>query len=278
MIKNKKYNIGFTDLNNNQVSCALWYPSLSNTSERYQYKGLYVGGKVTEQASIAPGIYSLVLISHCSHGNKYDQSYLAEYLAAEGYMVLAIQHTDKLLTDNDSIPLATKVRVQEIEAALSLIYQHPIFSKSTDCNGVGIIGHSFGAYVGLLLAGASSTYNNTIPKIKSLKYLITIAPPLHSRIDKKSLINISLPIAIIAAGQDEVIHDGAEVYHRYLPNVAYHYFEDASHFTFLSECTKTFKKLNRQVCKDYFSVRSSLHPKIADICLNFIKNNYLIKS
>lgn len=113
--------------------------------------------------------FPLVLISHGLGSSRQSYAYLAEYLAAGGLAVAAVEHTGS--NDEQLFALlagqTTAVvpdgefwqRPQDISLAINGLgrarLSNPDLRGRLDLNQVGVIGQSFGGYTALALAGAS---------------------------------------------------------------------------------------------------------------------------
>ena len=122
--------------------CELWYPSES-------------GGR---DAQGFPGTYPLVVFSHYSGGNRRASSFLCEHLAARGYVVAAIDHSEVVARElraaagEDEAARAVRIRgwIEARVPDLRLLLDHLLGSGRLPVrvagNAVGAVGHSFGGW------------------------------------------------------------------------------------------------------------------------------------
>lgn len=104
----------------------------------------------------------LVLLSH-GFGETYDSyDYLAEYLASQGYVVLAINHPDRDRAAYDAQGIAALANPQlfdtspqDIRFVLYMVMADgvPVVAGKVDKARIGVAGHSFGSTNALQMAG-----------------------------------------------------------------------------------------------------------------------------
>ena len=80
------------------IKTSIWYPT-SMASRSILYNNVFPG-KARINAVVSPGKHPLIIISHGSGGNRYNQYYLSEFLASHGYIVAAVEHPHNNSSDN----------------------------------------------------------------------------------------------------------------------------------------------------------------------------------
>jgi len=145
----------------------------------------------------------VVLMSHGAGGSWDGHFAIAQYLATQGYAVLCIEHTGSntarltsslriLKNLQDMIHDSTEVltRPKDVSFALDQAAEwnrsHPKLKGHLDLKHVGVLGHSFGAYTVLALAGARPALDWLEPKVAPGKGL---GPDLS---DKRILCGVAL--------------------------------------------------------------------------------------
>ena len=201
---------------------------------------LYIPKGLSEPAPI-------MILSHGFASNPRSLSYLGEHLASHGILVAAPEHIGsnadyelEILQGERTNPLKT---VEFIERPLDVKYvldeleklaqDDPQWQGKLDLEAIGVIGHSFGGYTALTLAGASLnqaklrrvctqttiTLNMSLilqcraknlppfayglqdPRVKGV---IAINPVTSTVLGQTGLIKIQVPVMIIG-GSDDVV-------------------------------------------------------------------------
>jgi len=162
--------------------CAVWYPTQA-AEARYVYNTPWIIGRVAVDAppDAEHGPYPLVLYSHGYSGGGISAAFFTEHLARNGFVVVAPDHSDNqqaartrgprnvgwnLLTDAIALARSGETfdweryayRPHEARAALdgalalSAKPDGPL-AGLIDPDRIGVVGHSFGSYTVLSLAG-----------------------------------------------------------------------------------------------------------------------------
>lgn len=141
----------------------IWYPSTSQSGQGCSYSTLLRDGKTpvtltgraARDATIAPGRYPLVLISHGFPGNRFLLSHFAENLASKGYVVASVDHADSTYAEKISFESTRYNRPLDQSFVLDQLTDktQPI-AQGIDAENIGVIGYSMGAYGALIFGGA----------------------------------------------------------------------------------------------------------------------------
>lgn len=149
------YTAGFRDrlFDKDPFPLALWYPAEEpETAVRH----MGVSSRAARNAPFAAGgPFPMVVFSHGSEGHRFNQFWLAEYLARHGYIVAAPQHEgDNYLDPSDarSITIIER-RPIEMRSALDLLLDHEEVGAFVDTDRIAALGHSAGGATVLKLAG-----------------------------------------------------------------------------------------------------------------------------
>lgn len=111
---------------------------------------------IARNARPAPdrGRLPLIVISHGNWGGRYSQGWLAIRLVNAGFVVLSTSHPGTL---GDDQTVAGRLRLwdrsRDVSSALGELLLHPSWSALIDADRIGFVGHSFGGWTGVSLAG-----------------------------------------------------------------------------------------------------------------------------
>jgi len=128
------------------------------------------------------GPYPVVIISHGAGGNRDTHFAQADHLASHGYAVLCLEHmgsnTERMkstfrilqnlkamIHDSTEVLARPKDVRFAIDQAVEWNKNHPKFRGRLDVNHIGIMGHSFGAYTVMAVAGMRPALNWIEPKV-----------------------------------------------------------------------------------------------------------------
>jgi predicted dienelactone hydrolase/ABC-type amino acid transport substrate-binding protein len=235
---------------------------LSNNRERQSLLGRKIGTKFEielylpqKQSQPSP----LLVISHGLGSSPSDFSYLAEHLASYGFAVAIPQHIGSDTKRLESIldgrvtgdvspvefvdrPLDVKYLLDELTRLFST---DPEFKGRLNLQQIGMIGHSFGGYTALALAGANINhtrlqeqcvdtqptfnlslilqcranllppfnYNLTDPRIKAV---IAIDPLTSAIFGPEGMGDIRIPVMMVSGSHDVVTPSILEQVHPFL--------------------------------------------------------------
>jgi predicted dienelactone hydrolase len=261
----------FTDAARNRpLATQLWYPAAADAREADLHYERAFRGRAAVDARPGGTRHPLVLLSHGLGGGKSNQSWLAEALAARGYVVAAIDHwNDTRAHGTPEGGLSVWERPQDLSHVLSALLAHPSWSGRIDAGRVGAAGHSSGGYTALALlgaryaplqmlaycqsagAGADCAFRNgaRLEKVAfanaggswrdpRVRAAFAMAPALGPGMDPDSLRAIAAPVQIVAAENDEILpfHAHAAHYASLIPGARLLSLPDGGHFVFMPRC------------------------------------------
>lgn len=268
------YNAGFQD----HVAYAYWYPT-KNIEKPILYLNEYAGS-VAEDSPVLCRDKSWVVISHGSGGHRFNQHYLAEELARTGYHVLAIQHDKNNYQDNS---LANDLsNLLDRPRAISCL-----LDKLQVNSNVTIIGHSFGGYAALVLAGAvpdaeklRQQYHHqvqTVPSFQAddrVKRLVLLAPALSYVFSEQAMQSVTQPVLLITASDDQILQNSDERYIDLLRNRCLHVkLEDATHYSFLMTFSHESQQIMPDIACDAVLSRKQFHEEIIEAVRSFMRRH-----
>lgn len=137
----------------------LWAPSPDTSGDPVEYRGLFESDGAWDEASLADGVFPLVIYSHGHQGYAESSSFLMEHLASHGLLVLAPDHAENTLFDGpDRDTEIYHQRPRDLSAVLDGLaageLDAPGLTLSAAWDGrVIATGHSFGGYTLAALHG-----------------------------------------------------------------------------------------------------------------------------
>lgn len=132
-----------------EVKINLWYPDVE-CIDKQSDKLCLADNAITDK---------VLVFSHGAMGASIEYSWLAEGLAAQGYIVIGMNHFgESWAYGKESVDPRTTgyvwQRAQDISAVLTYLKDNNLFNKPVDVNHVVMIGHSAGGQTAAMLAGA----------------------------------------------------------------------------------------------------------------------------
>jgi predicted dienelactone hydrolase len=139
------------------ITVLAWYPAQANPGGEKPLYLLREAELATVDAPPVAGPWPVAVLSHGHQGYPAGMSYLSEHLASHGWLVLAPSHKGNTFADGDNRRTDIYyLRALDVSAALdaagALPASHPAHGLAGGARA--IIGHSFGGYTALMLAGA----------------------------------------------------------------------------------------------------------------------------
>ncbi|MCP4020912.1 MAG: hypothetical protein GY729_03640 [Desulfobacteraceae bacterium] len=289
-----------------QIKIAVWYPTMESSK---QVKYLAFKGLAKKDAAISKGKFPLLIVSHGTGSHRFAQYYMSEFLAANGFMVVSIEHThDNAFDDKDSRTAANLWnRPKDVTFVLDTIMEDTKFKNSIDEDKIGMIGHSAGGYTAFVIAGAVpnpgrlADYCSTHPEDdymcfkfedeknsdylskdlttlqdKRVRAVFVMAPALGQAFGKPEMEKVNISVFLVVSGKDEILPEpyNTKQYKKSLPKAPqYHEFPEAGHFVYLPECPMLVKVIAMQACRDVGTPRAQIHPHLKRMSLAFFKAN-----
>lgn len=269
---------------------AVWYPSLG-VEQQVSYLPQFLG-KVVPNGAICVGEFPLIMVSSGYGGNAYDQAYLAESLASNGFVVASVSH-NKFEQRLASLGLERAwYRAKELQLGLDCILGSTFRQSISNSHDVGLIGFSAGGFSAFLLAGAipdfklDPSFFDVLKLYENVDFstlqdsrigsFVLLAPALGNVFTPSELKKIKQKVLLFLADKDEVLEDSADNYINFLPNITkINILENAGHFVFNGKIPPLMKKLYPKKCKDIAMPREIFHPTIIEKCNLFFDGIYL---
>jgi predicted dienelactone hydrolase len=253
--------------------------------------------------------YPLIMMSHGSGADRYTISWLAEVLAANGYIVAAMDHYGN--TWNNKIPeyyARPWERPLDVSFTLDQLLESSQFKDHIDPNKIGFAGYSLGGATGIWIAGAETgnldleyiksnclkevgeiVPMNIIEKIdfsqasgsfldKRISAMVLMAPALGWLFSENSLEKIDIPAFIFATEKDLVVpfENNAKIFAQKIARASLKIFQgEANHYVFLSRATSVGKRfLDSKYCIDPLTIdRKEIHDVVAKNSVIFFNDH-----
>ncbi|HUD02017.1 MAG TPA: hypothetical protein VMR37_06795 [Rhabdochlamydiaceae bacterium] len=290
----------------------IWYP-VEEHAQAENVQGLWLRCPEARNAPLKKSSkkYPLIVMSHGNGGDRMNNSWLAEILAANGYIVASMDHHGN--TWNNQIAenfIKIWERPIDVSFIVGRVLEHEQFGPSINHKKIGFIGYSLGGHTGIWIAGGQvngfgkpviqtiptdqlpSSVNDEVidsidysPAAKSyrdtrISAVFVMAPALGYLFDLNSLQAISIPVHIVASEGDNItpIESSAKILAAKIKKAAFTLIPGgANHYVFLNEVTKGGKlMLDKSLAMDPPNVdRSLIHEDIGSSAVKFF--NYHLK-
>lgn len=236
-----------------RISIAIWYPcnglpkrSVYNFGSNTVKTDLVVNGKM------AKGKFPLIIYSHGASGCGLNSAFLTEELAKNGFVVVAPDYPDayyqcriegeipfgkrrpaqllrwiKDIRENqlNKEPKTYRERLsyrpKELLKVIDYILEEakdqasPLHNSILD-NQIGLVGHSFGAWTSVLVAGADQRFYN-----KDIKAVAVLSSPVNEHVytvtSSNELANIRIPIIFMYGGEEKKVGRQSDYNYLYEP-------------------------------------------------------------
>ena len=288
----------------------VWYP-VDEVAPAAPVEGLWVRCPEARDAPLkARGKqYPLIIMSHGSWSDRLNNSWMAETLVANGYIVASMDHYGN--TWNNKIPecfVKLWDRPQDVSFVIDQILQNEKFAPYINPNRIGFVGYSLGGLTGIWIAGGQvaqfdkplmdaipaehvpSSLNEEI--ISSIDFspaqhsykdprvsaVFVMAPALGYLFDMASLQSISIPVHIVASAGDQVVplDSSASILASAIKKATLVLISpSASHYVFLNEVTKGGKMLlDKKVALDAPDIdRAKIHEDVGISAVRFFNQH-----
>jgi predicted dienelactone hydrolase len=258
----------------------------------------------------APARFPLIMLSHGRGSSGLVYAWFAEYLAARGYIVAALDHYRANRNDATIAYLANKLWQRPIDIGLDITYliNDPVWGNVIDPARIGIAGHSQGGFTSLWIGGAKVNADRylafqrrwrndpTVPKHlrdelpvdaapaltvadRRVKAAFAMAPGIVQAfgMDADGLAQMKIPAYITVGAGDTVTPpaENAVFAARYVPGAQLVVIPGpVGHEIFVNECSEDGKLELPESCVDAAGVdRARIHAAVGAAALQFFDAN-----
>lgn len=247
----------------------------------------------------------LIILSHGNWATRYAYGWLATELVRAGYIVLSPSHPG---TMNGDLRPEYRARLWErsldVSFALTELLKDPVWASRIDAKRIGFVGHSFGGWAGVNLAGGRYDYSRQLQGCKGMaqkdqyceglvkdynpqtpiedgkgnfkderiRAYYMMASGVAAGFDAQSLKNITAPMVFDTAKFDTVLApgSGSSLFAQSIPS-AREIVREVGHFSYGPVCRPIVGKLLAgQICTDPEGVdRKVVHAKVAKDATEF---------
>ena len=226
------------------IPIALWYPTTA--AEAPVAYSPAQAGRAARAAPIAHGRWPLVILSHGSGGNRFNQSALAEAMARSGFIVVALEHPGDRTFDHGASRTARNLvnRARDVRFVLDeVLGGESALASAIDGARIAMIGHSAGGFTAAVAAGGRPDLANIdaycrrnaaadpdacpgerhgsaddrIERVSleggssladsRLRAVVLMAPAIGPAFDAQALADVAVPVLLFWAGRDEILKE-----------------------------------------------------------------------
>jgi predicted dienelactone hydrolase len=137
----------------------IWYPAMAGTAETEWEVAIFKAGKNARGAVMvaSPAKLPLIVLSHGTGGSAVGLAWLGETLAANGYIVAAVNHHGNTGAEAEPKLQGTMIwwdRPQDLSRLIDRLLADPKWGARIDATRIGVAGFSIGGYTALASVGA----------------------------------------------------------------------------------------------------------------------------
>jgi predicted dienelactone hydrolase len=149
----------WSDTGARPLETLIWYPAAAGTQEADWEAAIFKAGRSAKGAVMAssPSKLPLIVLSHGTGGAAMGLAWLGETLAANGYIVAAVNHHGNTGAEPTPLLQGTLVwwdRPQDLAVLIDRALADPQWGLRIDASRIGVAGFSIGGYTALASVGA----------------------------------------------------------------------------------------------------------------------------
>ena len=290
----------------------VFYPAVAPASPSQPIAPLFfINVNAHRDADIAraPARFPLIMLSHGRGSSGLMYAWFAEYLAARGYVVAALDHYRAHRNDASIVYLANKLWQRPVDIGLDITYltSDPFWSRAIDPDRIGVAGHSQGGFTSLWIGGAKVNPDRylafqrrwrndlTVPKYlrdempvdaapaldvadRRVKAAFAMAPGLIQAfgMDANGLAQMRIPAYLTVGAGDTVAPPPANAVFaaQHIRNAQLVVIPGAGHEIFVNECNEDGRMELPDTCVDAPGVdRARIHADVGAAAVQFFDAN-----
>ncbi|GAA4403659.1 dienelactone hydrolase [Nibrella viscosa] len=238
---------------------------------------------VSPEAAVSKGRFPLVIISHGNSGSHLLYRTISMHLARHGYIVAMLEHYGNNRNDNS---LGDKVenlqyRPRHLSMTMDALLADETVGRQIDSDKIAVIGHSFGGYTALVVAGGQPWTRAGEPVAVQhdfrVKALVLMAPSAGWFNAPNALARVTAPILLLQAEHDPYTPAwNADVIVNGVPDssqVTVRVIENAGHFSFISPFPPAMQNPNFLPATDPPGFdREHFHTRLPEDILRFLND------
>lgn len=140
------------------IATTVWYRAALGSAETPWEAGVFRFGRGARDAAFADTVRRpLIVLSHGTGGSAAQLSWLAEALAAKGFVVAGVNHHGNTGAESGYRPagfVQPWERARDLSVLIDRLAADPVIGPHVDMTRIGAAGFSLGGYTVLALAGA----------------------------------------------------------------------------------------------------------------------------
>ncbi len=204
---------GLRDLRVIDDALGLTFPAVVQYPTHTAASGVQIGPyhfDAERDAPVADGRFPLVLISHGGGGSHLLYRSIATHLAQHGYIVVAPEHPSDNRNDKSMMGTEENMARRPRHAAMTLsaVIDDAQLGPHVDASAIAVIGHSYGGYTALAMAGGQPWSMARQPvtvqadaRVKAAVLMAAAAAPYQP---PDALQAVRIPLLVLSGDQDPV--------------------------------------------------------------------------
>ena len=146
------------DSGSRPIQALIWYPATANALEADWEFAIFKAGRSAHGATMtsSPPQLPLIVLSHGTGGSAATLAWLGESLAANGYLVAAVNHHGNTSAEAQPSLQGTLIcwdRPRDLSVLIDRLLADPSWGPRIDASRIGVAGFSIGGYSALASVG-----------------------------------------------------------------------------------------------------------------------------